>query len=282
MTACRVERVIAQAPNMPALFDLRLRALRRDRAARGGGELFLHERAFADCLERVAMMGRRFADALLVGCPDPGWPKRLAKVADRVAVVDPGPLFAAAAGGTTVIEDRIAPKANAFDLILAVGTLDTIDDLPAALAALAASLKPDGLMIGAMSGGDTLPQLRAAMRAADRPSGNAQPHVHPRIEPSALVNLLGNAGLERPVVDIDRVRVAYASFAKLVGDLRAMAASNLLNERPRRSLSRRAYAAAVAAFERSGGQGKTVEIFAILHFAGWKGGAARANPPKRR
>ena len=102
MKACRVERVIAQAPNMPALFDLRLRALRRDRAARGGGELFLHERAFADCLERVAMMERRFANALLVGCPDPGWPKRLAQVADRVAVVDPGPLFAAAAGVVAV------------------------------------------------------------------------------------------------------------------------------------------------------------------------------------
>ncbi|MGH6658059.1 MAG: SAM-dependent methyltransferase, partial [Sphingomicrobium sp.] len=172
---------------MPALFDMHLRARRRDRAARGGCELFLLERAFADCLERVAMMEQGFADALLVGCPDPAWPGRLDTIADMVSVADPGPLFAAAAGGSLVIEDRIAPRADAFDLILAIGTLDTIDGLPAALAALAKSLRPGGLLLGAMSGGDTVPQLRAAMRAADQVSGEAVAHVHPRIEAAALV-----------------------------------------------------------------------------------------------
>ena len=46
-------RRIAQAPPMADLFDMELRALRRDRAARTGPELFLLERAFADCLERL-------------------------------------------------------------------------------------------------------------------------------------------------------------------------------------------------------------------------------------
>ena len=267
---------------MPPLFDMRLRARRRDRAARGGSELFLHERAFADCLERLVMMQRRFADALLLGCPDPAWRGRLGDVADTVEVADSGPLFAAAAGGSPMIEDRIVPRADAFDLILAMGTLDTIDDLPAALGALAGSLRPGGLLIGAMSGGDTLPQLRAAMRVADQASGEAVAHVHPRIAPAALVSLLGNAGLERAVVDIDRVRATYSSLAKLVGDLRAMGATNILVERPRRSLSRAAYAAAAAAFEQEGENGKTVEIFEILHFAGWKGEPAPANPAKPR
>ncbi|MEO6199395.1 MAG: methyltransferase domain-containing protein [Sphingomicrobium sp.] len=254
---------------MPALFDMHLRARRRDRAARNGTELFLHERAFADVLERTVMMERRFGKALLIGCPDPAWPGRLKAVAEQVAMIDPGPLFAVAAGGETAIEDRIVPRANAFDLILAIGTLDTIDDLPGALRVLAASLAPGGLLIGAMSGGDTLPVLRAAMRVADQLGGAARAHVHPRIEPSALVGLLGAAGLARPVVDVDRVRVSYPSLGRLVADLRAMGATNILTERPRKPLSRAEYAAASAAFDAAGTAGKTVETFELLHFAGW-------------
>lgn len=254
---------------MPALFDMQLRARRRDRAARTGVELFLHERSFADVLERIAMMERRFATALLIGCPDPVWRDRLGAVAERVDVVDPGPLFADAAGGSAVIEDRIVPRANAFDLILAVGTLDTIDNLPAALRALVASLGTGGLLIGAMSGGDTLPALRSAMRAADKAGGEARAHVHPRIAPAALVHLLTDAGLVRPVVDIDRVQVTYKSLDRLVADLRAMGATNVLIQRPRKPLSRLEYAAARAAFGQSWESAKAVETFDILHFAGW-------------
>ena len=56
---------------------MKLRAMRRDRAARGGVELFLYERAFADCLERLALLQRRFDSALLIGSPDAGWPLAL-------------------------------------------------------------------------------------------------------------------------------------------------------------------------------------------------------------
>ena len=152
----------------------------------------------------------------------------------------------------------------------------------AAMRALATSLTADGLLIGAMSGGDTLPQLRAAMHAADRVSGGARPHVHPRIEPAALVHLLGNAGLSRPVVDIDRVKVSYASLGRLVGDLRAMAATSILVERSPAPLSRSERAAASTAFTDAGADGKTIETFEILHFAGWRGTADRQTSASQR
>lgn len=253
---------------MPALFDMRVRAQRRDRAARIGAELFLHERAFADIQERVSMISERFESALLLGCPDPAWPVRLGVIADRVEVIDPGPLFAKAAGGLLAIEDRIASRPGAFDLIVSVGTLDTIDNLPGALRALAASLRPGGVLVGAMSGGDTLPMLRTAMRSADQLSGEARAHVHPRIAAAALVQLLSDCGLASPVVDVERVRVSYKSLGRLVSDLRAMGASNILSERPRKPLSRAEYAAACAAFGEAGDSGGTVETFEILHFRG--------------
>ena len=253
----------------PPLFDTALRALRRDRAARLGPELFLFERVFEDILERIGAVPRRFERALLVGCPDPTAADRLADIAGRVDVIEPGPLFAAAAGAATVVEDAWEPEPGRYDLAVAIGTLDTVNDLPRALLAIRLALAPGGLLVGAFAGGETLPQLRAAMRSADEVGGAAVPHVHPRIEPSALAGLLAAAGLERPVVDVDRVTVSYASFDRLVADLRRMAATNLLSGRSRRPLSRQERDAAAASFSAAGDGQRTVETFEILHVAGW-------------
>ena len=255
---------------MSALFDIKLRARRRDRAARVGPELFLLERAFDDCLERIALMQRRFERALLIGSPDPGWPAQLGAVANAVDARDPGPLFAAAAGGEPIIEDAWEPAPATYDLVLAVGTLDTVNGLPLALRLIAHAMHPNGLFIGAMSGGDTLPQLRAAMRAADAAGGAAAPHVHPRIEAAALAPLLEQAGFAKPVVDVDRASVSYPSLDRLVADLRAMAVTNLLTARPR-FMPKVGRAAANRAFAGAGDGRRTVETFEILHFAAWKG-----------
>jgi NADH dehydrogenase [ubiquinone] 1 alpha subcomplex assembly factor 5 len=254
---------------MAELFDMRLRALRRDRAARLGVELFLLERAFADCLERLELANRIFERALLIGCPDPQWPERLGRFAHRVEALDAGPLFAAAAQGQVVLEDHWQPSPAAHALVLAVGTLDTVNDLPAALRAIASSLARNSLFLGAMRGGESLPRLRGAMRAADGEEGAASAHVHPRIEAPALAPLLTAAGFANPVVDVDRVRASYETLDRLVADLRRMGATNILAQRSRRPLSRRALEAARSAFAADQEDGRTVEIFELLHFAGW-------------
>lgn len=254
---------------MDELFDMRLRALRRDRAARQGAELFLHQRVFDDCLDRIGSVQRRFASALLIGCPDASWADRLRTVAAEVAAIEPGPLFASTSGATVAIEDRWSSAPAGFDLCLAIGTLDTVNNLPRALAAIRSALRPDSLLIGAVAGGESLPQLRLAMRAADLVGGVASAHIHPRIEASALAPLLSAAGFIMPVVDVDRMRVAYPSLRRLVADLRGMGATNILNARSRRPLSRPAFAAATAAFASAGDGEQTVETMEVLHFAAW-------------
>lgn len=251
---------------MADLFDMKLRGARRDRAARTGAELFLFERAFEDCLDRLRMMQRSFERALIIGCPDSSWPDHLRTLCAEVQVGDPGMLFAKAAGGDVLVEEAWLPPPQSFDLILAIGTLDTVNDLPLALRIFAHALRPDGLLIGAIPGGETLPRLREAMRAADLADGAAAPHVHPRIEPSALASLLSEAGFRAPVVDIDRVTLSYASLRGLIRDLRGMAATNVLTARPR-YVSKLAYAAAQANFAADDGN-RTAEIVEILHFAG--------------
>jgi SAM-dependent methyltransferase len=253
---------------VPALFDIEQRRMRRDRAARSGGDPFLLARAFDDCLERIALVERRFERALLLGCHSPAWPARLRRIVRQIDVRDPGPLFAARAEGEVIDEDRWDPRAGSYDLVLAVGTLDTVNDLPLALRLVRQALRPDRLFIGALSGGDTLPQLRTAMRAADAVSGTAAPHVHPRIEASALAPLLVDAGFVMPVVDVDRVQASYRSLESLIGDLRGMAATNVLAARPR-ALRKDAWRAARQAFGKAGTGERTTETFEIVHFAAW-------------
>lgn len=261
------------------LFDLKLRSLRRDRAFRNGPELFLHDRLFADIVERLALIDRRFRSALLIGCPNPQWRQQLAAMVETIAVVDPGTEFAAAAGGSRIIEDEMELPPGGFDLCVAIGTLDTVNDLPGALRAIRSALRPDSLLIGALAGGDTLPCLRVAMRSADEAMGAASPHIHPRIEPSAMAALLHAGGFVQPVIDVDRVAVGYASLADLVRDLRAMAATNILVARSRRPLSRAALAAATSRFDQLRSEGRTVERFEFLHFACWTASDNQAEGP---
>ena len=268
MTSCRLDSSSAQARAVPDLFDMHARALRRDRAARAGPELFLFERAFQDCLERIELLQRRFQRALLIGCPDPEWPNRLAAFTHEIDVRDPGPLFAAGSHGHNIIEDAWEPKEGAYDLVLAVGTLDTVNQFPLALRLISFSMQVDSLFIGAISGGDTLPQLRSAMRTADAVSGGAAPHVHPRIEAAALAPLLADCGFVNPVVDVDRVPVSYPSLARLLSDLRAMGAGNILTARPR-FVGKASRVAALHAFAAAGDGQRTIETFEILHFAAW-------------
>ena len=251
------------------LFDMRLRSLRRDRASRVGPALFLYERAFEEILERLGQVNRRFESALLIGCPSSEWRQRLAPLVDKVTITDPGSEFAKGSGGEQHIEDEIDLEPGSFDLVIAIGTLDTLNDLPGAFLRLRFLLKADSLLIGAMSGGDTLPRLRQAMRAADTVMGAASPHIHPRIEPAGLAHLLVAAGFVMPVVDVDRAKVAYRNLRQLIGDLRAMGTTNILKERFRRPVDRAALAAAEGSFAESGDDGRTVEIFEMLHFAAW-------------
>nr|WP_294849872.1 SAM-dependent methyltransferase [uncultured Sphingomonas sp.] len=250
------------------LFDRNRRRLARNRAARIGPELFLLGRAFDDCLGRIAAIRRRFTRALLIGSPDPVWPQRLSDLVDAVDVVDPGTLFAEASGGRPGDEDRFDFGENQYDLVVAVGTLDTVNELPLALQLIRRAMVVDACLIGAIAGGDTLPALRAAMMEVDRAGGFAAARVHPRIDGPTLAGLLTAAGFVTPVIDVDRVTLRYPNLDRLVNDLRAMGANSLLTRRPP-PFGKSELAAARAAFVAMGDGEKTTENVEILHFLGW-------------
>ncbi len=237
------------------LFDATLLPLRHARARALNGDYFLHERAFDECLDRIATVRRAFSSAWLLGPDRPGWRERLKSIGvTELAFNDPG-------------DDQLPPFAA--ELCISIGMLDTAQDLPALLAGLRHMLAPGALFIGAIAGGNSLPALRSAMAAADRIEGAAHPHFHPRIDPASFGGLLASAGFVDPVVDVDRVSLAYANLPALIRDLRAMAATNRLFERPRTPVLRRGLVAAENDFAASATSGRTTEIIEIIHFAGW-------------
>ncbi|MCY7271082.1 MAG: hypothetical protein LH485_03370 [Sphingomonas bacterium] len=232
------------------LFDDHARHLRQIRASRLGGDLFLHARAFDDCLDRLADVRHSFSSALIAGCRDRRWPEMLSAIVPNVATGDAG---------------SAAP--HSFDLCLSIGTLEATNDVQAEAFALRHLLRPGGLLIGAIVGGNSLPRLRAAMLAADRVEGGATPHLHPSIDGPSLAALLTSVGFTQPVVDVDRVNVAYPDLDRLVGDLRAMGCTNILAERSRRPITRRGLS--IAQTEFGAGGSPTTERFELLHFAAW-------------
>ena len=107
--------------------------------------------------------------------------------------------------------------------------LQTVNDLPGALIQIRRALKPDGLLVAALVGGDTLTELRQSLTMAESEIlGGASPRVAPFVEVRALGALVQRAGLALPVVDLDRSTVRYADIFALMRDLRAFGAANAL------------------------------------------------------
>lgn len=234
-----------------------------------GPELFLYERALEDCLDRLGDIARQFERCLLIGCPSPDWPRRLTPFVGDIDVVDPGKLFAAEAGGTQAEEDRFDFGESEYDLAVAVGTLDSVNNLPLALKLIHRALRSDSPLIGAMAGGNNLPALRNSMIEAGRAVGRVVGRTHPRIEASSLAGLLSAAGFSMPVVDVDRVTLRYAGLLPLIQDLRAMGATSALAERPP-SLTKGEFGVASSIFDQMGRDGRTEEQVELLHFIGWR------------
>jgi hypothetical protein len=235
-------------------------AIRRLRASRIRDEArFLHRRAIDDLLERLAAVKQGLHETFVLG-PDRDLAARLGE------------------SGRSVLQGEAADligRPGAFDLIASVGRLDTINDLPGALVLSRRALKPDGLFLAAFSGAGSLPALRRAIRAGEEAEGRgAAARIHPQIDVRAAGDLLLRAGFVLPVVDRDVVEVRYPTLSRLVADLRAMGATNQLNDRAP-PFGRLGMAAAIADFAaQAGPDGRTAERFEIVHVSGWAGPAS--------
>lgn len=261
-------------------FDRRLRRLRRERAARPGGDSdYLLRHAADELLERLASVKREFRRALLLGAGERTLAPRLRALGLDVVAADAG----RGLGDVQCDEDRLPFADGAFDLIISLGALDSVNDLPGALTLVRRALRPDGLFLGAFAGAGSLSALRRALQAAEQAEAlPASPRIHPQIDLRAAGDLLARCGFALPVVDGETVTVRFSSLPRLVADVRAMGATNVLHARSRRPLGRTGLAAAIADFAANADpDGKTAETFEIVYLIGWAPSPDQPQPARR-
>jgi SAM-dependent methyltransferase len=176
---------------------------------------------------------------------------------------------------------QLAPES--LDLIVSALALQFVNDLPGVLAQIRRALKPDGLLLAAMIGGDTLTELRQSFAAAEAEcEGGVSPRVAPFADLRDLGSLLQRAGFALPVTDVDRIMVRYDNVFSLMADLRRMGATNILVER-RRTPTRRATLLRMAQIysERfADPDGRIRTTFDVIWLSGWAPHQSQQQPLK--
>ncbi len=198
------------------------------------------------------------------------------------AIVAAGP-FAAGPLAVAADEEALPFRDGALDLVVSALSLQFTNDLPGALVQIRRALRPDGLFLAALAGGDTLTELRQAFAQAE---AEIEDGISPRVAPFADVRELGallqRAGFALPVTDVDRITVRYASPIDLMHDLRRMGATNALAERRRKPLRRATLTRMIEIYgERfADADGRIRATFEIVWLSGWAPHESQQQPLK--
>lgn len=254
--------------SVPQLFDPVKAAWSDARARALGAETFLLTRMGEDLVDRLAPILRDFSAPFDFGTPDAAFGKALAE----------------ARGWPAPEASDSFPAPESHDLVLTGFALHRVNDLPGYMARLRRALKPDGLLVAAFPGGETLHELRASLLQAESEiRGSAGLRVFPMVDVRAGGQLLQRAGLALPVADSEKLTVRYDHLFALVKDLRAMGATASALHRPGQPGLTRAIlarAAQIYAERFSDADGRIRATFEIIWLSGWAPHESQQKPLK--
>lgn len=238
----------------------------RSQACQGDANYLFQEGALA-LAERLADINRSFNQVLAFG---PGLsedffktrPERLAQGQD---------------------EELLDFPENSFDLVISNLTLHWVNDLPGTLVQIRRALKPDGLFLAVMFGGETLAELKQSFLLAETEvKGGASPRVSPFVEIKDGGHLLQRAGFAMPVTDLDKLTVSYDHPFQLMRELRAMGENNALHQRQKTFTGKGTLNRAAEIYQEhfSNEEGRILASFDLLHMTGWAPGPNQPKPLK--
>ena len=271
------------------VFDRRQVRRNRDRAAGDLGQFdFLFREVAEHVADRLDDVKRDFPVALDLGCRDGTLARLLSGRGgiERLVQCDLSPAMAAAAASngrpTLAADEEALPFAPAsFDLVLSVLSLHWVNDLPGALLQARQCLKPDGLFIGALLGGETLLELRTALMQAEiEEEEGASPRVSPFADIRDAGALLQRAGFALPVIDSDSITATYGDALSLMRDLRGMGEANAVRTRRRSVMRRTTLLRAAALYEELFRQadGRLPATFQVITMTAWAPDASQQRP----
>jgi SAM-dependent methyltransferase len=265
---------MASNPNVaPILFDRALLRARQNRAQRIDPATFLLDRVAEDMEERLHAVLRDFSDVAEI------WTSgELLRKPSRDRFKSIAQIKLEQCG-----QEILPLQPESLDLVVSALAFQFVNDLPGVLTQIRRALRPDGLLLAAMVGGETLMELRQSFAAAEAEcEGGVSPRVAPFADLRDVGALLQRAGFALPVTDVDRVVVRYDSAFALMQDLRRMGATNVLVER-RRTPTRRATLlrmAQIYAERFSDAGGRIRATFDVIWLSGWAPHESQQKPLK--
>jgi SAM-dependent methyltransferase len=258
--------------SVPRIFDRRVYGLRRARTR----ESFLAVDVGDNLAQRLGAVNRRFMRALDLSSR-PETFAAIAPFAESWTKTSP-------ALGDIIADEEALPFApESFDLVVSALSLHAVNDLPGALAQIRKALKPDGLFLAALFGGDTLRELRTAFAMGESEIlGGISPRVAPMADVRDLGGLLQRAGFALPVADSEKTTVRYGAFTTLMDDLRALGETNALAERSKNVLRRDVLASMLQAYaaNHSDEDGRLLATFEVITLTAWAPHESQQKPLK--
>lgn len=238
----------------------------------------LWDRLCEDLAERLAVINRRFPRILCLGGQAEALATRLQP--DLLVAAD---LVASDSGIVVVCSEDILPFADgAFDLVVSLFGLQTVDDLPGALVQARRVLTPDGLFMATIPGGTSLWELKdSLLRAEVTLTGAAAQRVGPMLDLQSAAGLLQRAGFAMPVADLETLTLAYTDPSALFADLRRLGESSPIQGA--RPLRRDVLAAALGDYgtRHAGQEGRIPATLDLVHLMGWSPGPDQPQPKAR-
>ncbi|MDF1722825.1 MAG: methyltransferase domain-containing protein [Minwuia sp.] len=275
-------------PEGIAVFDRALHKRNRTRAvASFDDHAFLFEEVADRLADRLFDVDRTFERALVVGgrgrLPD-GLVGPDARIRHAITMdLVPGMATRGARSGPALVGDEeflpVAP--GSIDLVFSALSLHWVNDLPGALLQMRQALKPDGLLLVAILGGETLTELRQVLMQAEM---DVEDGVSPRVSPFTDIRdaggLLQRAGFGLPVTDSDRITVSYGTPFRLLQDLRGMGEQNTVLQRRKTFLRRETLLRAMTLYGEMFGDadGRVPATFQIIQMTGWAPDASQQKP----
>ena len=185
----------------------------------------------------------------------------------------------------TICDEELFPFADgSLDLVISNLALHWANDLPGVLSQIRRALKPDGLFLASLFGGETLHELGQALGEAElAATGGMAPRIAPLVDVRDAGALLERAGFALPVVDSDRIDVTYPDALALMRDLRHMGETNAAIERPRHMSRRDVLLGSVAAYHErfADAEGRVPATFQVIYLTAWRPHEGQQKPARR-
>ena len=241
---------------------------------------FLQKWSDQQLSDRLQDIKRRYETTLQIG----SFSEDIKIDTDSVVVMDLSPNYLKEKKNAICLaadEEALPFTKDSLDCVISSLCLHSVNDLPGTLIQIRSALKPDGLFLASMMGGQTLQELRQCLMEAELfLLGGAHTHIAPFVDTRQLAGLMQRAGFSLPVVDFETLHVSYDSIFSLMKDLRGMGESNALMDRSKTPLRRDVLMKAAEIYTQrfSDQEGRITASFDILFMIGWAPAKSQQQP----